>query len=220
MPSLYQQRSQFEKQLLAAIGPALRGTLWKKSGNLIFARVGDSFVALSLSVHRNDERTSAALSVKPMALDPILWDILGIEGNQDLPLSFRALGAFTCAALPILECNLEQPGQTPDQVAAAILQLLESSSKLHEIRTGSARFSELVAAHPSQVLRGAYAITLVTGLIHEGSEMDALELARAYATGAKSSCAQMTSMGASFHDLAVRWIESGRSARRAINAAV
>jgi hypothetical protein len=220
MPTLYQQRSQFEKQLLAAVGLAVRGTPWKKNGNQIFARVGDCFVALDLSVYRNDVRTSAALSFKPMDLDPILWDILGIDENQALPLSFRASGAFTCTAVPMHECDLEQPGQTPDQVAAAALQLLNSSGKLHEMRLGSARFSELVAAHPNHVQRGAYAITLVTALIHEGSEAEALELARAYSTGAKSSCAQMTSGGTSFHELAVRWIESGRCARRAINAAV
>lgn len=220
MATLYQQRSQFEKQLLAAVGACLRGTPWKKSGNQIFARSGDSFVSLCVSVHRNDARTSAVLSFKPMDLDPILWDILGVEENQDQPLSFRALGAFTCAGLPILESDLEQPGQTPDQVAAALARLLESNLSPWEVRMESARFSDLVAAHPNQVLRGAYAITLVTGLIHEGRETDALKLARAYATGVKSSCAQMTSMGASFHDLAVRWIESGRSARRVLNAAV
>jgi hypothetical protein len=205
MATLYQERSQFEKLLLAALGNALRGSRWRKSGNQVYASSGEGFVSFRISVHRNDQRTGAVLSIKPMGLDPILWDILGLEKKQSQSLSFRALGAFTCDPLPVFECDVEQPGQSPEQVAGALVQTLEANCELCESRLRSAKFSELVAAHPNQVLRGAYAITLVTSLIREGDELGAFELARAYAQGTKSSCVQMTSMGMSFHDLAARW---------------
>ena len=218
MPTLYQQRSQFEKQILAAVTPGLRGTPWKRSGRQVFARLGNYFVSASISVHLNDARTTVVLSFKPMGLDPVLWDILGIGENRDRPLSFRANGAFTCTGLPVLERDLEVRGHTPEQVAASLLQMLEADGSQHEESLASAGFSELVAVHPNHAQRGAYAITLVTSLILDGEENAARDLARAYATGAKFSCSQMTSMGRSLHDLAIQWIESGQSARRAISS--
>jgi hypothetical protein len=34
------------------------------------------------------------MMVKPMALDPLFWDIVGLSENEALPLSFRATGAW------------------------------------------------------------------------------------------------------------------------------
>lgn len=34
------------------------------------------------------------LQIKPMALDPLFWDIVGLPDNHKLPLSFRATGAW------------------------------------------------------------------------------------------------------------------------------
>lgn len=67
-------------------------------------------------------------------------------------------------------------------------------------------FSELVLVHPNQVARGAYAITLVTPLIHEGNLAEAQSAAFLYASGAAASSFNLSSAGKSFHVLAQEWL--------------
>jgi len=219
MPRLASQRSTFERLLLTELGPLLRGTPWKKSKCALFERHGDYYQDVLISVYRNGQRTTATLRFKPMGLDPILWDILGISENKNQPVSFRTWGAFTCSPLPILVCELEEAGQSPEQVAAGSVALVMSNETLFEKHLASAPFSELVAAHPNQRDHGAYAVTLVTSLIYDGCTAAAYRLANAYLSGESASCAGITSNGKTFHELAVAWIEAGQYARAAIDAA-
>jgi hypothetical protein len=58
-----------------------------------------------VSVSLLDGRVHVMQRIKPMVLDPILWDIPGLAENAGQPLSFRANGAFTCPGLPIGEAS-------------------------------------------------------------------------------------------------------------------
>ncbi|WP_280152316.1 hypothetical protein [Piscinibacter sp. XHJ-5] len=101
------------------------------------------------------------------------------------------------------------PGATPDQVAGNVVAMVEGSVNLFQSCIATAPFSDLVAAHPNQVERGAYAITLVTSLIHEGNVEGAYQLAKRYSTGQLTSCSILKGEnGESFHELAMKWIES------------
>ena len=44
--------------------------------------------------------------------------------------------------------------------------------------------------------------------------------ANAYASGAKFSCANLSSAGKSFHELALRWLEAGRASSAGIRPLV
>jgi hypothetical protein len=61
------------------------------------------------------------LMVKPMALDPLFWDIADIAENNTLPLSFRARGAWVLRPVtflgPIL-LDIEEP----DTLARQLLE--------------------------------------------------------------------------------------------------
>jgi len=208
MTTLYRQRTAFEKQILAELSTRLKKTTWKKRGFAVFNQTGKFFQDVSIAVHRNAMLTVAELRFKPMALDPILWDILGMQENYLQPLSFRALGAFTCPSLPIYEAQIEQFGDTPAAVADKLVSLCEDNSLLCTDMLSKSSFSSLVAAHPKQSERGAYAITLVASLIDDGDFALAHRTAEAYASGALSSSARMSSGGKEFHQLALEWLEA------------
>lgn len=167
------QRTAFERELLAQIGPRLKGTGWKKSKSALFNQSGDHYQDTVVLVHRNAAIISVELRFKPAALDPILWDVLDMPENRTL---FRN-------------------------------------------RLASAPYSELVESHPNQVARGAYAITHVTSLINDRNYDRARQVANAYATGELSSCANLSSAGKSFHQLALEWLDAGIYSHTVLRAA-
>jgi hypothetical protein len=205
--------------MLAELGTLVRRSPWKKSKCAMFGKFGDYYQDVMISVHRNSGRTIATLRCKPMALDPLLWDILDMSENQGQPLSFRTWGAFVCSGLPLLEKELEEPGQTPKEVATNALEFGVANRNLLEERLTATQYSELLERHPNQTARGAYAVTLVASLIHEGNEQEARRLASAYASGSLKSCSEFTSDGLSFHEHALRWLDAGRHSKSALLAA-
>ncbi|MET0983164.1 MAG: hypothetical protein ABWY02_13765 [Telluria sp.] len=200
------RRGRFEKELLAALGPSIKGTGWKKSGSTLFRQSGDFYQEIRISVSLYDGKIVVSHYIKPMALDPILWDILGISENAGEPLSFRARGAFTCAGLPIHEEVLDQTGLTPDDAAMALSALVNNNELLFEEVLKGSDFSSLVAQHRNQRERGAYAVTLVTSLINDGDCDAAADLASAFESGEFQSCSNMSVKGVSYHRLALNWL--------------
>ena len=218
MSTLYRERSNFERALLLELKSRLKGSPWKLKSCALYKANGALYQDIFLSVHRNAAATVGVHRIKPMTLDPLLWEILGIPENVDEPLSFRTWGAFTCAGLPLAEVSLESAGHSAQAVAEATRSLCGSADERAEQQLHAAPFSSLVAAHPDQVERGAYAVTLVTSLIAEGSLELAAREAHAYASGAKQTCANLSSEGKSFHELALGWLESARASGAAVRA--
>jgi hypothetical protein len=219
MSTLYSQRIAFEKQLLAEIGTHLKRSEWKKSSCALFRQSDGIYQDIFIAVHRNSASTTTELRLKPMALDPILWDILDIPENRDMPLSFRTWGAFTCSAIPVYEAQIESFGDTAGDVAHRLIALYKDKISLVDHVLSEKPFSELVSSHPNQIERGAYAVTLVTSLINDGNLDLAYGAAMSYASGALSSCVNLVSSGKSFHQLAVEWMDAGRYSKLALHAA-
>ncbi len=217
--TLYRQRSEFEKQVLSELTSRLRKSNWRRNGCALYTASGDFYQDVFVSVHRNAARTNAELRFKPLSIDPILWDILNIPENRDKALSFRTWGAFTCPGLPIYEVQAEEAGEGPKGVADNLLQLCEDKRLLFQELLASDSFSNLVSAHPNQLERGAYAVTLVTSLISSGNLDLAYETATSYASGSRTSCVDLVSFGKSFHPLAVEWLDAGRASNLALAGA-
>lgn len=90
-----QQRAvkQRSKDFDAALKAKARAAGWRYARGEMFKQAGDWFVSVlpSLLWQRG---ALARLMIKPMALDPLFWDIVGLPENRKLPLSFRATGAW------------------------------------------------------------------------------------------------------------------------------
>jgi hypothetical protein len=79
----------FEKALKLQARPAG----WRYAAGSIFCQQGDWFVS-NLPTLGWEHGATIRLRVKPMALDPLFWDITGLSENNSLPLSIRANGAW------------------------------------------------------------------------------------------------------------------------------
>lgn len=214
MASIAKRRRVFEKELLAALGSAVKGTGWKKSGQILFRESDGFFHEIRISVFLNDEKIRVTQQVKPMALDLILWDILGISENAGEPLSFRATGAFTCSGLPIYEELLDGPDVTVSNAVIALRTIADNNKKLFQKVLFGTNFSTLLAQHPNHRERGVYAVTLVTSLINDGHLDAAANLASAYESGELKSCQDFSCQGVSFHRLALDWLANAKALER------
>ena len=211
MRDLAKRRKAFEKELLAALGPAVKGTGWIRNRSALVRQSGAFFQDIVISVHLNDEnKIGVVQSFKPMALDPLLWDILGISENASKPLPFRTWGAFTCAGLPIYDSLLELADRSAVDVAAFLVKIARTNEPLFAEVSKAADYSTLLANHPNQLERGAYAVSLVTSLINDGDYEAAAQLASAYESGESTSVSNFTSNGVSFHRLAIDWLGAPR----------
>lgn len=209
MDSMAKQRKVFEKELLAALGSALKGTGWKKKGWMFLRESDGIFQKIEISVSLNDEKIRVTYQIKPMALDLILWDILGISENASEPLSFRATGAFTCDGLPIYDELLDKSYGTVRDAVATLRTIIDNNEGLCQNVLSGTDFSTLLAQHPNHRERGAYAVTHVTSLINDCDRDAAAHLASAYESGELKSCMNMSCKGVSFHRLALDWLASG-----------
>lgn len=213
MHEIARRQRAFEKELLKALGPVIKGTRWKKSSTALYMQSGNFFQDFMISVQFNEEKIGVVQRFKPMALDFLLWDIMGMTENVSEPLSFRTWGAFTCDGLPIYEQLVEQEDNALS-VAMNLVSIAEDNSLLFQEFLQKGSYSTLLANHPNQIERGAYAVTLVTSLINDGDCEAAACLASEYEAGRRHSACKLSSCGVSFHRMALNWIDARKTLKR------
>lgn len=100
-----QQRAlkQRDKDFQAALKAAARRRGWRYAGGKIFRQDGEWF-ASAMPFPPAWQGVVAQFMLKPMALDPLFWDIVGLSENSRLPLSFRANGAWVLRPPSIEAC--------------------------------------------------------------------------------------------------------------------
>ncbi len=66
---------------------------WRFARGEVFRQTGDWFITTRPSLLW-ERGALVRMTIKPMAVDPLFWDIVGLSENAVLPLSFRAMGAW------------------------------------------------------------------------------------------------------------------------------
>jgi hypothetical protein len=118
--------------------------------------------------------TDVRLVVKPMAIDPIFWDMAGEPQLRNESLSFRYFGALTCPGLILGEVDISEEGGPP-AIAARMLQLAEDTLVDVASTWTSDKFLDEIrsSTNPQRLFA-----TVICTLIAEGRDECALELCR------------------------------------------
>lgn len=74
---------------------------WKFKSNFAYKEINDFFFFVMVIVSSKTSNITATLSFKPMRVDEIFWEIVGLTENKKMPLSFRGDGAFTLPKIMI-----------------------------------------------------------------------------------------------------------------------
>ena len=200
-------RRNFEKEILSNLKLSLKASGWKKTEYFFWLVENDYFWTLVIKPYLNADKTRVELHVKPMCIDPILWDILDIQENKKAPKSFRYNGAFTCSSLPLSEVTYDDDIGVKS-LCEQIKSWVDREYSLAKQRITEQCFSKHIEGHENQKEIGAYAVSLVCSLISEGELAQATKTANNYETGYLKSVFSMTNTdGNSFHYHALKMIQ-------------
>src|SRR5271166_3762125 len=104
----------------------VRGTKWKVVRGTLFRDDNGWFVevfpVVGRSVSGGPVFIAIQLCAKPMELDPLFWQLVELSENNQHPLSFRAIGAWTCRTHAIAEAPLPIVVRSPEHVAKQIIE--------------------------------------------------------------------------------------------------
>ena len=201
-------RTDFEKECLSRLRVLLKGTGWRKRDNLVFGEFDGCYVQADILVHRNEPRTRFECSFKPMAVDPILWEISGTPECLDQPLSFRSCGIGGCVTYPLLVTDIEQAGATAHEVAAQVLACCSRALALLRDDFGNRPFSGLLAELQEKGARGNVATSRIAALVAEGRTADARTDAEASLATYGPLFPAVQRVGKLFEHQILRWLDA------------
>ncbi|SDR19583.1 hypothetical protein [Pseudovibrio sp. Tun.PSC04-5.I4] len=84
----------YRKEMQRQLRLVVKSTDWRQSKGVVFRQSDDWFIAghwRNVSANASDGLRIEILA-KPMAIDPMLWEVMGLEENNTKPLSFRYWG--------------------------------------------------------------------------------------------------------------------------------
>jgi hypothetical protein len=172
----------------------------------MFQDHGGWFVAVQPRVYIYEPVTKASLSVKPMSIDPIFWDVVGSSSNHSTRLSFRLFGAWTCAAPQLVEMDVSE-NEVVDLVAEQLRR--RADDQIERLATWSLDDFLQLCREARATSPDGYLPCVVTTLIAMGREEEALE-ACADAKRAGAFDGFLTPQG-SFVEMASRWLQGSIS---------
>jgi hypothetical protein len=201
------QRRALAKAFGLAVKQQAKGTAWRCSQGVLFRDFDSWFISAPAAVWIGRRKTQIELKCKPMALDPIFWEIVETESNASMPLSFRYFGAWTCSTPALLEHELNETD--PFVIATEALAWLDG--QMGQFKSWSVEhFLQGLRTHPRA---NSYLATVVTTLFmignYEPAEVlckDAIE--RGDAGG--FSLSRQSGPSQSFPQLALAWLNRRR----------
>ncbi|WP_218313303.1 hypothetical protein [Alteromonas antoniana] len=181
-------RRELSKSTLKEVSNQLKSYKWKKYQYMLWKQTNDLFWTVNIRTHLNALKTTIDLGVKPLEIDNILWNIMDIKENHEMPTSFRSVGAFTCTEYPLDSITYDNDVENDDLVGEIVHWI---TNRYLEVKSP---FSALYRNHPNYMERGSYAIPLVCSLISEEQLDEAVQVANSFESGAKSSALAMTNL--------------------------
>ena len=162
------------RALFKACRASVKGTAWRSATGVLFAQRNGWFLAMQEMTGIVSAITKARLTVKPMAIDPIFWDMAGQPQLRNESLSFRYFGALTCPGLIMAEVELSEEGG-PAEIAVRMLQVAEAT--LEEVATTWTMDKFLDGINSSINSKRLFATAICT-LIADGRGEYALQICR------------------------------------------
>ncbi|MET0307517.1 MAG: hypothetical protein ABW023_02320 [Sphingomonas sp.] len=166
-------RHAYRRALEKSLRTLAKGTGWKSAHGSIFRERAGWFIDVSPSVYIYEHVTKAIISVKPMVIDPIFWDLIGLPENREQPLSFRARGAWVCHPPYYAELSLDEdddPAVVGERLVLAATEQFENVVQSYSLE------SFLSTCRKADSVDGAYLSSIVPTLIALHRQDEALAI--------------------------------------------
>ena len=169
--------SQYQKDMQTHLRAAAKGSGWKQAKGVVFRQVEDWFIAGQWKSVSADPADGLRIEIlaKPMAIDPMLWQVMGSCNNNDQPLSFRYWGFFVCGA-PVLDFEVIKTTE-PERAAPEVIARLQKMLPKLIDKLGSEKFSDLAQASLGNHDNWRMTETIIHALWLEGDNEGAVRYA-------------------------------------------
>lgn len=193
-------RHAYRRTLEKAVRAVSKGSGWRTIEGCLFCERAGWFVSVCPLVFISEKSTKAVVSAKPMAIDLIFWDIVGLPENADAPLSFRLNGAWTCRPPSFDEVSIEEDS---DATVVAARLLGTANECLAAVERWSVE-GFIQFCRTSGTTEERYLPCVVTALLALGRDSEALGACKAAI--ARSDGGGFLSPDGSFSEMATRWV--------------
>lgn len=112
-----------EKAFQAALKSKAKKTGWRFAQRTIFKQEGEWFLS-NMPCLAYKHGVITRWTCKPMSIDPLFWEIVGLEENNKQPLSFRDQGAWILRPQCIQE-YISRDESDPERLAEAVIRWSE-----------------------------------------------------------------------------------------------
>jgi hypothetical protein len=218
------QRRALQSALPKATKAAASNSGWRTAQGTLFREMEGWFVEVRAIPWVAEAKTAAELRCKPMGLDPLFWQLVGMEENIETPLSFRAFGAFACRTPALRQTEIPEENSSPERIATRMVNWATEQFQFLKGTQTIDGFVEFIRTHPVQMERNSYFATLVTGFLLQGKDEEALAICNE--AKVRSGGIFLSDNGGfifnrsgemiTFTDLAIKWIAEKQQSR-AIN---
>ena len=150
-------------------------------------------------VRIRDQVTTVLIGVKPMAIDPIFWDLVGLPEQEELPLSIRLNEEWSCRSPCFAELTLEDD---PDAAVVAGRLLDAAAEQLDFVQRFYTIDLFLAACRSAAEKETGYLPSIVATLIAMGRKDEAkaaCEKAQSEGRGAELSAAEYSFAAIAVH---------------------
>ncbi len=199
-------RRAFARSVSTSLKALIRGTPWRMAKGVLFRDFQGWFVSAGSSIWPLEAKTSVNFRFKPMGLDPLFWQIVGLPENEQLPLSFRYWGAWTCSTPVWAEMEFADSEKGPAQIAARIVDSADAQLQRATPHLSHDAFLGFVENYPSQRSGRHFVATLTVTLLLMSRDEDALEVLREARTAKHDG--EFLMPAGSFVDVAIDWIKN------------
>ena len=101
------KNKQIEKNWDNLIKQIAKTNGWKFTGWFAYKALNNFFYEANFYTSGIDTSLRGSLQFKPLIIDEVFWEIVGLKDNNKMPLSFRGNGAFVIRSKNVFDYNLK-----------------------------------------------------------------------------------------------------------------
>ena len=203
-------KKQKEKEWDNVIKQIVKAKGWKFKGWFAYKTLNNFFYKATFYTSGFDNSVSGSLEFKPLIIDDTFWEIVDLDENKKMPLSFRGNGAFVVSSKDVYDYKLKIVPETLKTDISNLMdtinsRLVDLSSAVNNIDT----FVQFVERNPSKRSEWFDSDLLIVSSIVQKNYDKALSLLD-YAKKTRGMCG-WGSGDKDFYDLAIEYCQKHRN---------
>jgi hypothetical protein len=122
---------------------------WKFKSWFAYKAINNFFYEVNFYTSGIDNSVIGSLQFKPLIIDEVFWEIVGLADNKNMPLSFRGNGAFVIRSKNVFSFNLKViPENLYKDITNTFENINSQVDKLQSIVTDLDGFVKYVEQNP------------------------------------------------------------------------